>query len=709
MARVPQYTRTVLLNRSRELNVNFAQAAFGGNEARQATINARQLEEGARRSSAMLAHEAHQKQAEAKVKSQEKFNQFERERIEYLNNQRLERQSKPTNFAKDFDEWHQQKRSEFEAILNESGDNVDVDYFGQLMDRDRNAVLQSNTNWESGVRQKNTFTMAEQAIDDMNVNFAMSNPTFDDFVKHNQKIRDYANTIGEDLFSVQDRVKITEYAIDSAAKAFFEDKMVQDPVTLKQVMEYGKGGSDSLIDFVMNDLEGGGRYVKDGNGYAKYGINSAANPDVDVKNLTPEKAREIYKSRYWDKRLDEFAPAFQAIAFDALVNHGNDKDTWAMIDKANGNPDALISLRQQEYARLIATAPDKYGQNERGWNRRLEVLGNFAQQMRAGGEEFAKNAELIDSRIIKEVRQKLPEAIAEKRKAVEQQILRESEMSELQKLQNERAMMADIYDESIPLNERIANLRKADLNKTVRSGFATKAISYLKAKEPSKKNVSERQKLETYNELHADLQQIRVKLGGTSEESPSELPINQQLMDSYAEFEEKVLEKLDQKHITKAEAKSFTQDFSDAIVRSIEGSVTEGEGFLGMFTSGIKDPYGHAFDKIDNYLENTGNSKNLELKKALITEFSRNLGDYKSSGDTDKDEKSLNTIIKNAVQRANNMNYAGQTDTDNPPNFVVRPASNIPTFDTVEEMEAANLPDGTMVIVGGVQGVARSE
>lgn len=48
-------------------------------------------------------------------------------------------------------------------------------------------------------------------------------------------------------------------------------------------------------------LEGG--YVndpRDSGGETKYGISAASNPGVDIKNLTWEGAKKIYKAKYWD-------------------------------------------------------------------------------------------------------------------------------------------------------------------------------------------------------------------------------------------------------------------------------------------------------------------------------------------------------------------------------------------------------------------------
>lgn len=55
----------------------------------------------------------------------------------------------------------------------------------------------------------------------------------------------------------------------------------------------------------------------------KYGISAMAYPDVDIKNLTIEQAREIYKRDYWDRCKCAFMPDALSIAlFDFAVNSG---------------------------------------------------------------------------------------------------------------------------------------------------------------------------------------------------------------------------------------------------------------------------------------------------------------------------------------------------------------------------------------------------
>ncbi len=73
--------------------------------------------------------------------------------------------------------------------------------------------------------------------------------------------------------------------------------------------------------------EGGAKFTDDPNdrgGATKYGISQRAYPDVDIRNLTEQQARDIYKRDYWDRiRGDEITS--QAVAeniFDTAVNMG---------------------------------------------------------------------------------------------------------------------------------------------------------------------------------------------------------------------------------------------------------------------------------------------------------------------------------------------------------------------------------------------------
>jgi hypothetical protein len=150
------------------------------------------------------------------------------------------------------------------------------------------------------------------------------------------------------------------------------------------IVAFGPGGStgaDDAFDKAFKkvlQLEGGAKYIKDdaGKGPTKYGINQTANPDVDIKNLTEDQAKEIYRKRYWDKiGGDDIAssnPKLATIAFDAAVNQGV-KPALRMLDQSEGDPNALLALRQKRYIQL-AKNNDNLKQYLPGWTSRVSSL-----------------------------------------------------------------------------------------------------------------------------------------------------------------------------------------------------------------------------------------------------------------------------------------------------------------------------------------------
>jgi lysozyme family protein len=140
-----------------------------------------------------------------------------------------------------------------------------------------------------------------------------------------------------------------------------------------------------------------GGYVKDdaGKGESNFGINKSANPDVDVKNLTKEKARELYKKRYWDAiggdALAAKDPALATIAFDTAVNMGVSKASQ-LIAQSKGDPSAMLSMRQQHYDNLIKENPKKFAPFEKGWKDRVADLATSVIPSAQAGTLPAKPA-----------------------------------------------------------------------------------------------------------------------------------------------------------------------------------------------------------------------------------------------------------------------------------------------------------------------------
>lgn len=62
---------------------------------------------------------------------------------------------------------------------------------------------------------------------------------------------------------------------------------------------------------------------KDPGGETKYGISKRAYPDTDIKALTLDDAKAIYRRDYWDRaQCDRLSPMLAYLVFDCAVNSG---------------------------------------------------------------------------------------------------------------------------------------------------------------------------------------------------------------------------------------------------------------------------------------------------------------------------------------------------------------------------------------------------
>lgn len=138
-----------------------------------------------------------------------------------------------------------------------------------------------------------------------------------------------------------------------------------------------------------------GGYTNDPNdpgGETKWGISKRANPDLDIKNLTIDKALERYKLKYYDiykenrnfridfVDLDLLSPALATAIFDTGVNCGvNRAWNWYQTAKKTKDPvKNLLGLRDAHYTNLKAGRPDliKY---YKGWINRLTDLKKYCE------------------------------------------------------------------------------------------------------------------------------------------------------------------------------------------------------------------------------------------------------------------------------------------------------------------------------------------
>ena len=61
----------------------------------------------------------------------------------------------------------------------------------------------------------------------------------------------------------------------------------------------------------------------DPGGRTKYGIDQRSHPNVDIRNLTRDQAKAIYRRDYWDAvKADELPPGLRLVVVDIAVNNG---------------------------------------------------------------------------------------------------------------------------------------------------------------------------------------------------------------------------------------------------------------------------------------------------------------------------------------------------------------------------------------------------
>lgn len=80
---------------------------------------------------------------------------------------------------------------------------------------------------------------------------------------------------------------------------------------------------DQCFDKLISHEGGYVNDPRDPGGETKFGISKRAYPQVDIKALTLDAAKSIYKRDYWDRaQCDKLPPALAYMLFDTAVNSG---------------------------------------------------------------------------------------------------------------------------------------------------------------------------------------------------------------------------------------------------------------------------------------------------------------------------------------------------------------------------------------------------
>jgi hypothetical protein len=214
----------------------------------------------------------------------------------------------------------------------------------------------------------------------------------------------------------------------------------------------------------------GSAYVVDSNGYGvKYGINAQYNPGVDVKNLTVDKAADVFVSKYWERSgADKLPPALAAVHADTFFL--NEKQAGKILKESGGDVDKYIALRTEFLHSLVAKNPAKYAKYQKGWDNRTRDLAAYANRLGGDGSATAfPVTENLDMTTVEEStmartdigmakKKSLIEAYRERRNSLRtEQSIQQSEASGRLALQ-----MADLGDNYTDLKQLDPNdLRRA--------------------------------------------------------------------------------------------------------------------------------------------------------------------------------------------------------------------------------------------------------
>ena len=102
---------------------------------------------------------------------------------------------------------------------------------------------------------------------------------------------------------------------------------------------------DEIIEKV---LEHEGVYVDDptdSGGETKYGLSKRAYPDEDIKALTVERAKELYKRDYWDRfRVSQLPSRIRHIYVDMCINMGGGRATKILQEACNSKNSYKIDV-----------------------------------------------------------------------------------------------------------------------------------------------------------------------------------------------------------------------------------------------------------------------------------------------------------------------------------------------------------------------------
>lgn len=141
------------------------------------------------------------------------------------------------------------------------------------------------------------------------------------------------------------------------------------------------------LELVLSFEGGYSNNPNDPGGETNFGISKKSYPHLDIKNLTLDQAKEIYKQDYWFKiKGDNLPSGLSMMMLDTAVNHGVHK-AIVLLQKALGvkadgimGPQTMAAIRGQDAGlsiynlamfRLDEYQAKNWEHFSKGWSKRL--------------------------------------------------------------------------------------------------------------------------------------------------------------------------------------------------------------------------------------------------------------------------------------------------------------------------------------------------
>lgn len=157
-----------------------------------------------------------------------------------------------------------------------------------------------------------------------------------------------------------------------------------------------KNTREKAIEWILETEGGYANHPHDPGGETKYGISKKSYPNLDIRNLTKEQAREIYVRDYWNKiKGDDLPCPLDICVFDMAVNSGVSRAVKVLQSEIGAGQDGIVGQETLTHIAIFGydwkeylwrrlefyTSLKTFNHFGKGWVNRLLNLKNFIEKI----------------------------------------------------------------------------------------------------------------------------------------------------------------------------------------------------------------------------------------------------------------------------------------------------------------------------------------